>query len=206
MHSIRDFGRSVILLAVALSFAGCQTLREVSQLRKVDFQIDRVAETTLANVSVERLRNYEDLTAAEVLRLSNAAAAGELPLHFTLHVRAENPPDNAVQARLVKMDWTLFLDDTETISGVFDSPTVLPPGEPQDIGIPIRVDLVEFFGRNLRSLVNLAQAVSGGGGEEQVVELKAGPTIQTAIGPIRYPNPITIVRREVGGEAAPSED
>ena len=203
MHSIRDFGLSIILLAVALSLAGCQTIREVTQLRKVDFQIDRVAETTLANVSIERLQNYEDLTAAEVIRLSNAAAAGEMPLDFTLQLRAENPPDNSVAARLVELDWTLFLDDTETISGVFDSPTTLPPGEPQTIGIPVRVDVVRFFGRNLRDLVSLAQAVSGRG-EAQVVELKARPTIQTAIGPIRYPNEITIVRREVGG--APSEE
>ena len=204
MYSIRDFGLSIILVVGVLSLAGCQTIREVTQLRNVDFQIDRVTETTLANVPVERLQNYGDLSAAEVLRLSNAAASGEVPLDFTLQLRAENPSENNVAARLVEMDWTLFLNDTETISGVFDGPTTLSPGVPQIIGIPVRVDLVQFFGRNLRDLVNVAQAVSGRG-EAQVLELKAQPTIQTAIGPIRYPNEISIVRRAVGGEEATSE-
>lgn len=204
MQSIRAVVfRVLLLIGLGWMVASCQTLREVANLRKVNFQIDRVAEATLAGVPVEDLRDRDQLSAQEILHLSSAAAAGELPLSFVLHLRAENPPDNSVQARLVKMDWTLFLDEKETVSGVFDHEMVLPPGEARDVPVPIRLDLVRFFGNNLQDLVDLALAATGRGGEPKVIELQARPTIRTALGPIRYPNPIVIVREEVG--AQPSE-
>jgi hypothetical protein len=97
------------------------------------------------------------------------------------------------------MDWTLFLEDRETISGTFDQDILLPAGQRTDVPIPIRLDLVDFFGRNLSDLVDLALAVSGQGGQSKDIKLMARPTIDTPIGPIQYPQPITIVARNVGG-------
>ncbi len=191
---------SMLLAAVvlALAGAGCQTLREIANLRNVRFALDHVAEAQLAGVDVQRLRNYSDLSAADVLRLTTAVARKELPFDFQLHLLAENPPENTVDARLVHLDWTLLLDDRETISGVFDQNIVLPPGQPTDVAIPIRIDLVEFFDHGARDLVELALAVAGQGGSPKRVKLQAIPTIDTALGPIRYPQPITIVSKEVG--------
>ena len=186
------------VVLVALGGVGCQTLREIAALRDVDFALDRVSDAHLAGVRIEQIRNYEDLGPADVLRLTAAVANNNLPLEFELHLMAENPPENQVDARLVQMDWTLLLDDKETISGVFDDTVVLRPGQPADISIPIRLDLVDFFNDGARDLIELALAVGGQGGEPRRVTLQATPTIDTAIGPIRYPNPITIVSREVG--------
>jgi hypothetical protein len=47
-------------------------------------------------------------------------------------------------------------------------------------------------------MIDLALAVAGAGGEPTRVSLRALPTIQTSIGPIRYPQPIIIVSREIG--------
>lgn len=188
-----------ILLLLVLPLSSCQTLREVASLRNVNFVLDRVTQVELAGVDLSRIQSYEDIRAQDVLRLGTALSRNEAPLTFNLHLLAENPPDNSVQARMVEMDWTLFLDDTETISGVFDQNIVLPPGEPTDVSIPISLDLVRFFNDNVRDLVDLALAVSGQGGAPKRIMLQAVPTIETAIGPIRYPNPIQIVSHEVGG-------
>ena len=145
-----------------------------------------------------RVRSYDDLSPTDVLRLGRAAASQTAPLAFTLHLAAENPPSNSVTARMVQMDWTLLLEDRETVSGTFNDNIAPPPGEPTDVPISIRLDLVEFFGNNLRDLVELALAVSGEGGQPKEVKLQAVPTIETPIGPIRYPQPITIVNQAVG--------
>lgn len=188
---------AAIVLAALVGLAGCQTLREVTNLRKVQFAIDRVAEPQLAGISLNRIDSYRDLGASEVLQLTRAAANGEMPLAFTLRVDAENPSENSVAAQLVAMDWTLLLDDTETIEGRFEENTRLSPGQSTTLSIPIELDLVRFFGDNARDLIDLALAVSGEGGSKTVT-LRATPTVDTVIGPIRYPEPITIVRREVG--------
>lgn len=201
-QTLRGFSRTVVLILIVagLGAAGCQTIREVANLRKVQFHIDQVADLELAGVSLERVRSYQDLSATDVVRLTRAAASGEMPLTFTLMIEAENPADNNVQARLVDMDWTLLLDETETIAGRLEQNVPLPPGTPTTIPIPIELDLVRFFGDNARDLVELALALSGEG-DPKTVTLRASPSIDTMLGPMRYPEPLTIVRREVGGEA-----
>ncbi|HEX7069937.1 MAG TPA: LEA type 2 family protein [Rhodothermales bacterium] len=186
-----------IILTVLIGVGGCQTLRQVAALRMVDFALDNVADVRLAGVQLDRIRSYEDLRPTDLARLAASLAQRRLPLAFDLHVAAENPADNPVEARLLSMDWTLFLEDRETISGVLDQEFLIPPGSVTDIPLRIQLDLVDFFGDNMRDLVNLALSLSGEGGEPTNVRLEALPTINTAIGPIRYPQPITIISREI---------
>lgn len=200
---IMDMSRTVwsrlvaALLITAVFQSGCTTLREISNLKDVSFQVDRATDVQLAGISVERVDSFDDLGAADIARLTAAMAEKELPLSFTLHVGAENPETNSVDARLTKMDWTLLLEDKETISGKFNREVVLPPGEPKDIPVDIRLDLVRFYNDNLQGLVDLAASV-GGSGPPTNVKLEVQPTIQTRLGPMRYPNPITVVATDVG--------
>lgn len=192
---------AVLLCTLGVLASGCQTLREVASLRQVEFGLDRVNETYLAGVPLDRINSYEDLSALEVLKIGTALSREELPLAFTLHLQARNPETNPVQARLLSLDWTLFLEDRETVSGVLNEEVVIPPGQVTDVAIPIQLDLLRFFGENVRDLVELALAVSGQeGGAPKEIRLEAVPTIQTPLGPLRYPEPITIVSGEVGAE------
>jgi hypothetical protein len=186
------------MLVPAIAIQGCQTLREIAALRLVDFAIDNVTDARLAGVQIERLRSYEDLSTTDIFQLGRAVASQELPFRFSLNIAARNPDENQVQARLVKMDWTLFLEDRETISGILDQNLVFPPGQTTTFPVTIEVDLVDFFDRNLRDLVELALSVSGQGGEPKNVSLRAIPTIDTPLGEMEYPRPITIVSRDLG--------
>jgi hypothetical protein len=203
----QDLARRVAALtALAGSMtlaASCAALQQIAALRQVDFDIDRVAAARLAGVDVQRLTSYEQLGPLDVARVGAAIARGELPFEFDLHLSALNPPDNNVAARLIQMDWTLLLEDRETISGRVDREIVMQPGVPHDIAIPIRLDLIDFFDTNARDLVDLALSVAGAGGSPRRVSLRAVPTIQTSLGPIRYPQPIVIVSRQVGGTWPP---
>ncbi len=192
------WGLLLALSLLVLNVAGCTTLREVSNLRKVKFQIDRVSNARLSGVRITDLQSYEDLGATDVLRLGSALSSGELPLSFTLHVRSTNPASNDVDARLTEMDWTLILEEKETVSGRFGREVVLPPGEPKDVSLQVELDLVRFFDDNLQGLVNLASAISGDA-PPQTIKLRVQPTVNTAYGPVRYPSPITVVSKDVGG-------
>ncbi|MDX1567573.1 MAG: hypothetical protein R3223_07220 [Longimicrobiales bacterium] len=175
--------------------SGCATIQEMAALRAVDFTLQGTSGGTLAGIPIESTRSYEDLGIGDVARLADALSRRELPLRVTLLVGAANPPDNA-RARLTELDWTLFLDDRETVSGVVDREYVLPPGEPVTVPVAVELDLLDFFDRNLESVVGLALAVAGAG-EPQRVRLEARPTVQTPLGPIRYPEPVR-VEYEVG--------
>lgn len=189
---------ALLCIGTAVVLQGCQTLREIAALRSVDFALDRITRPELAGVELERIRSYEDLRTSDVVRLGAAVASGELPLSFELVVAARNPEENRVQARMVHMAWTLLVEERETISGVVDEAFTLPPGALREIPVAVRLDLVEFFGTNLRDLVELALSVTGQGGEPKTIALRAVPTIDTPLGPMEYPESITIVERELG--------
>jgi len=197
MNTPAVWPRLVLFVVSVGLLTSCQTLREVTSLKDVRFRIDRTADARMAGVDLSSVESYDDLRGADVARLASSLAQGRLPLSFTLVVEAENPETNSVAARLTKMDWTLLLEDTETITGTFDREVRLPPGTPTEVPVKVELDLVRFFGDNLQQLVGLATAVSGEGPPSNV-QLRVQPTINTALGPMKYPRPITVVSKDVG--------
>jgi hypothetical protein len=191
----------VLVLSVVSLLAGCATLQEIVSLRNVDFALAGTTQSTLAGVGIGSLSGYRDLSAIDVARVGAAFASGQLPFETTLLVRASNPAENG-QARLTALDWTLFLDDRETISGALDREYVLPPGEPVDVPVRVRLDLLDFFDRQLEDVVNLALA-AGGAGEPTRIHLEATPSVQTPLGVMRFPEPI-VIGYDVGGGSAPT--
>ena len=186
------------IVATLLALSGCATLQQVLALRNVEFTVDRVSDLHLGGVDLERVTSFADVGFADAERLTRALAQRDLRLDFELHVLAENPADNTVDARLVRLDWTLLLQGRETLSGVFAEATLLRPGQPTDVPITISLNLIEFFDGSARDLVELALSLAGRGGAPKEVTLRATPIVDTALGPIRYPRPITIVSRQVG--------
>ena len=182
---------AVAVLGVLLLAPGCTTLSQIAALRQVDFQLDGVSNAFVAGVDLSRAQNGQ-LGPTDLARLGVAAARGSAPLTFNLNVGADNPADNAAAARLVSLDWTLFLDNTETVSGVYNDERLIAPGTHATLPISIEVDLVRFFGRNIGDLARLASTVAGGPSQRQAIRLEARPSINTQLGRIQYPGTISI--------------
>lgn len=180
------------LLGLLLLAPGCTTLQQLAALRQVDFALSSLSNGLVAGVSIDRVAQGGSVGLADAARIGAAAAAGEVPLSFVLNVGAENPTDNPAAAQLVSLDWTLFLEDTETISGIYNDDRLIPPGETVNLPIAMELDLVRFFGRNAGDLIELVGNLAGQGGQPQMVRLEAQPTVQTSLGPIRYPGTISI--------------
>jgi hypothetical protein len=194
MRSCR-WGGTIGLAGLLLAGAGCTALQQLAALRQVDFSLAGVATPRLAGIDLSRIRSYSDLTAGDVARLGLALASKDVPFEAVVNVRAENPASNNVTARMVRLQWALLLQNKETVSGALDQPVVLPPGQPETVPVSVRVNLVQFFGGSARDLVDLALAVTGASSTAVTIALRAVPTIETPIGPMTYPEPITISRR-----------
>ena len=190
--------RTFPLLLVA-GLCTCATLQQIAALRQVAFALAGVQHGRLAGVPLERIVSYSDLTNTDLARLALAVARNDVPLEFQVDVQAENPADNQATATLVRLGWSLFVDDTETISGVLDTTYALPPGEPVVIPLQMRLNLTQFFDGPASDLVNLATGLAGLNADPTRITLRATPSIDTPYGPIAYPSPITIVSRTVGG-------
>jgi hypothetical protein len=175
------------------AMAGCATLQELAALHQVAFAFDRVSEVRLAGIALDRVDGWSQLTTIDAARLVAAVASGNVPLDLVVHVRAENPSDNHVTARLVGLDWTFFVEDRKTVAGHVAGGLSLPPGQPVDVPVPVALNLSDYFHDGARDLFELALGIAGRGNTRSI-RLEATPTIETSLGPIRYPEPIVIER------------
>ena len=197
--TLRRGRRLATAAAVALVLAGCATMRGVLALRQVDFEVDRAAAVRIAGVSLDQLRSPGDLDMLDGARIAAAVVRRQVPLSFDLHLLGRNPAENQTTARLIRMQWTLDLNGRETVSGILETAYSFAPGEVTDVRVPISLDLWQFFQGSAADALDLAAGLAGIGSRRTEVALRAVPTIDTPLGPIRYPGAITIVRRTVGG-------
>ncbi len=185
-----------VLLLTGLVAGGCATLQQMVALRQVTFAIDGVGGGRLAGVDLSSVQTASDVRPLDAARIAGAVAGGSLPLEFVINVRAENPADNSTAAEMIRLQWTLLLDDRETIEGVIEDRVLLPPGEPQIIPLTVRLDLMEFFAGAAPELLGLALRFAGADTDAAEVKLRAVPTVDTPFGLIDYPVTIMIVRGE----------
>jgi hypothetical protein len=184
---------SVAMAIAAVAFlAGCGTMRGVSALRNVDFELDRVSDVRVAGVRVDGRHGGTDIPATETAVLATAALSGHLPLECEVVVRASNPPSNSVTAELVRMDWTLLLDGRKTVGGRVARRYTIPPGESADVPVHVAVDLFEMLGRQMPTLLRLAAALSGDGHSPIDARLQLNPYLDTPLGSMRFPHAITV--------------
>lgn len=187
-----------LVLAASVVLSGCATLGQITALRHVDFTLESVSDVRLAGVDLASVRSFSDLSLTDGARLASAVANRQLPLSLDVNVVGTNPADNFADARMIRMDWTLLLEDRETVSGRLVEELYLPRGEPTVFPVRVELNLVEFFEGSARDLFELALSLSGQGGAPKNVALTALPTVDTALGPITYERPIRIVSTTVG--------
>jgi hypothetical protein len=192
-------GRRSAVAAVALLVTACATMRGLTALRQVEFEVDRVAAVRLAGVPLDRIRSVSDVNMLDAARVAAAVARRQVPLSFELHLLGRNPAENHTTARLVRLQWVLDLNGRETVSGILDTVYTFAPGETTDVRLPVAFDLWQFFQGSGADALELAAGLAGLGARRTEIALRAVPTIDTPLGPIRYPGTITIVRRTVGG-------
>ncbi len=199
-NSIRVTG--LLFTALSLSaLASCQTLQQLTALQNVAFDFTGVREVDLAGVRLDAITSASDLGIVGTTRILAAYMTGNMPLELTVDVLAENPADNSVTARMAQLDWTLVLEGRETVSGTVGDPISLPPGQPTVIPVRASLDLLTFFEGSGQDLLDLVLSLTGQeGGASKQLALTILPTIETPLGPMRYPRPITILNERVGDD------
>jgi hypothetical protein len=185
--------RIAALALLMVLLPSCAALESVLALSQVRFSLDGVRQVQLAGVELDRIRSYSDLSLNDALRVGSAVSQGTVPLAMTLDLSGSNPDDNP-EARLVALDWVLFLRDRETISGLMEREVRFAPGAATSFPLTLSLDLLEFFQGSARDLVEVAVALASQDGSPAGVRLEVIPTVDTRLGPIRYPGPLVLER------------
>lgn len=201
---LHSFAISAACCAAALILQSCPAVTNaLANLQRLQFKLDGLSNFRLAGISLAGKSSITDFSAFDALTLTRAFGSDKLPAEFILNIAAINPNDGKNGARqssalLQGLDWRLLIDDKQTISGDIDAPVEIP-GTGQTAIIPVRIslDMYQFFGtKGYKDVINLALALGGARGSTARLKLDARPTISTPIGPLTYPNRITIIDKQ----------
>lgn len=166
----------------------------------MEFRLNRVSDAEVVRIRLDPLPTYRSLSATQIARLGLAVAAREVPMGLTVHVEGRNPETNNVSAKLIALAWSYRVDDREILAGHLEESLRFPPGESVDVPIRIEFNLYRFFGGDARALFETAAALSGHATGRHDVELRLTPRIDTPLGPMDYPSPISIRLASAGPE------
>lgn len=201
----RALGAGLLVIAATVVGTGCSSLKQfqgsVENLLKLQFKLDGVEPGTLAGVDLTKATRPDALNAMDAVRLAEAYARGEWPLVFDLNVAVKNPNEGEGGERtalLQALDWTLLIDDRETITGGIPEPIRIP-GDGHTTTFPVRmsIDLFAYFAdKGYDDVLNLALAVAGKEGTASRITLTAVPTVSIGGVPVKYPGVVTILDRE----------
>jgi hypothetical protein len=183
-----------LALIVLITIPGCTALQELAALRTVTFAFAGVSDVRLAGIRIGAGASYTSLSLSDVSRLGVAIVAKEVPIELVAHVGARNPAENKVSARVVELGWSLFIEDRHTLDGTLGAPVAIAPGQTADVPLAVRFDLLQLGSVGARDLFDLALAISGQGTLRKDLRLELIPTIETSLGPIRYPSPVVVHR------------
>lgn len=186
-----------LALLALLTVPACTALQQLAVLRTVAFAFAGVSDVRVAGILIGEGSTFSSVSLADAARLGAAIVAREVPLEMIAHVSASNPPENTVAARMVDLSWTLFIEDRRTLAGQLASSVTIAPGRTADVPLTVRLDLLQLGSGGARDLFALALAIAGQGSLKKDLRLELVPTIETSLGPIRYPSPL-VVRRLAG--------
>ena len=200
-----------ILIALCLVLVtSCASIRDITNslasLQKMQFKIAGITGMKLAGVDVARIASPSSLSISDALSLTQAFTRKSLPASFTLNVDAKNPNtgvsgSKSVPLTLNDLQWRLLIDDKPTINGGLGNPVDVPgSGMTTKLPLAMNIDLYTFFvDKGYDGIINLALALGGQKGSTARVKLDAMPTVGTPLGPLTYPNRISIVDTEFRG-------
>ena len=190
--------KALIIFLIALGFSSCEELAQIASqaaqvmnLKNCTFDVNGLDKINMLGINIHKNMSLSDLTAAQVLNVTNSLMNKKLPVTFNVNLDVNNP--NSIAASLGKMDYIIALNGKEVISSTFTQGFSINPNSKGQIAIPISTDLFQLFSSETKDAVlNLAIKLAGAKSDPVNLGVKVKPYIKINNQSLDYPDYITI--------------
>ena len=180
------------------SFTACEELAQIANqaaqvlnLKNCEFDVNGINDINMLGINISRNMSLGDLTAAQVINVTNSLMNKKLPVTFNVNIDVDNP--NSIAASLGKMDYIIALNNKQVISSTFTQGFNIPANSKGKISIPISTDLFQLFsGETKDAILNLAFKLAGAKSDPVNLGVKVKPYIKVNNQSLAYPDFITI--------------
>ncbi len=197
---------TLLLLAfLAIGLAQCSIYKTMVNISRLQFKLQSVQNFKVLNFSLNNKNSLKDFSPFDLIKLTSSLTKGELPVSFTLNVVAKNPNTGngfgSTDITIKNFPWQLYLNDKKVVEGELNNPITVPGmGEQKTFPLNVKFDILKIFkNKSLDEIINLALTIGGAKGSPSKLKLIAKPVLDTPIGEMSYPKPITIISKEFRG-------
>ena len=199
--------RILAIVMLTASFTACEELAQIASqaaqvmnLKNCTFDVNGLDKINMMGINIHKNMSLSDLTAAQVLNVTNSLMNKKLPVTFNVNLDVNNP--NSIAASLGKMDYIISLNNKEVISSTFTNGFSIGPNSKGQIAIPISTDLFQLFSSETKDAVlNLAFKLAGAKSDPVNLGVKVKPYIKVNNQSLAYPDYITINKDITGSES-----
>ena len=164
------------LFGVSL-LSGCSVFQQISTVKECNYSFAGLEDFSYAGVKLDKLKDPKSLTLTDSINILTALRDKNAKLTFNTLVDIENP--NSGTANVETMDWKLFLDGKEMLSGINKDAIKVEANKTNRASIQASVDPTKVInGNSLESLWTLYCKLSGRETtKSSKVTLKLKPTV-----------------------------
>jgi len=168
---------ALLFFACALFLSGCSVLNQINTVKECNYAFAGLDGFSYAGVKLDKLKNPTSLTLTDSINILTALRDKQTKLTFNALVDIENPHSGA--ASVEKMDWILFLDGVEMLSGINKDAIKVEPNATSRAVIQAGVDPTKVLnGNSIENLWTLYCKLSGRDTSKSTkVTLKLKPTV-----------------------------
>ncbi|MDA3944625.1 MAG: LEA type 2 family protein [Bacteroidetes bacterium] len=194
MKTSKRFVSPVIMLFLLLTLNSCTMLDQINQVQQLalcEFNVLGVNEVSIAGIELQENMERDDLNAAQIMQLTAAVFRREMIVDFNLLLDIDNP--NNKTAAMNRMDYELFIDNKEILTGQMNQPVNVGPNASAQLPMPIRLDLFKVLNNETQdALVNLAFKLTGDQSNPSEILLKVKPYIKVGGRELAYPGFLSV--------------
>ena len=188
---IRHIGIIFLIFSVLPSCDVLNQAAEVGRLQQCTFQVEGVNNIFLAGIELRQGMKSTDLNSGQLMQLANAAFQKNMPLSFNVVVRVKNP--NTKTAALSRMDYRVFLDGVEMLSGQMNQRYSIGPNSNTDVAVPVQLELYKALsGQSADAVSNIGFKLTGSSSKPVELLVKVKPYMQVGLTSLPYPGYIDI--------------
>ncbi len=188
-----------VVSVICLSLSSCSILSDIgnqvaglANLANCEYNLKNVSGLTIAGINVKALSNG-NISAADVLNLTNALLNKKVPLAMDVNIDIKNPTDN--NAALTAMDWILDIDNSQFAQGTSNKNYTITKKKTTTVPLGVNTDLYSMFSKDgINSLKNFVSSFKSDGTSSKV-GLRIKPMLSVGNYTVPIPNYIKVEKK-----------
>lgn len=186
----------LVLCSTLLTMSSCSLGKQKSALKNFEncqIEIVGISSLQVSGTDLTPLLQNQSLDLKRLPGLAMGFLAGSLPLNTTLKVQITNPTRRI--AGVKEFEYKLAVENHELLSGLWNEPIEVPPGETLVVAVPIQTDIYPFVRDQqvLQKIMGFFQASEAQDPVSLTLQLK--PTLELGNKKVAYPRFIRFERK-----------